>query len=42
MYKRQELEYEPNDRLIVRLDGILSELQTGRGGNGLTLSLIHI
>lgn len=34
---KQELEYEPNDRLIVRLDGILSELQTGRGGNGLTL-----
>lgn len=34
---KQELEHEPNDQLIERLDGILSELQTGRGGNGLTL-----
>lgn len=34
---KQEMNGYPNDELIVRLDGILTELSTGQGKNGLTL-----
>lgn len=32
---KEELQGHPNDALIKRLDGIISELSTGEGGNGL-------
>lgn len=33
---KQELSGQPNDTLVVRLDGILTELSTGEGENELT------
>lgn len=33
---KQELNNQPNDALMIKLDGILSELATGKGENGLS------